>query len=34
MLCLREEHHQVREMARSFADEVVAPRAREIDETE
>src|SRR5262249_49105799 len=34
MLCLREEHLQVREMARKFADEVVAPRAREIDETE
>jgi alkylation response protein AidB-like acyl-CoA dehydrogenase len=34
MLCLREEHHQVREMARKFADEVVAPRARELDEKE
>jgi alkylation response protein AidB-like acyl-CoA dehydrogenase len=34
MLCLREEHHQVREMARKFADEVVAPRARDIDEKE
>jgi len=34
MLCLREEHLQVREMARKFADEVVAPRARETDETE
>jgi len=31
---LQEEHHQVRETARKFADEVVAPRAREIDETE
>jgi alkylation response protein AidB-like acyl-CoA dehydrogenase len=34
MLLLKEEHHQVREMARKFADEVVAPRARELDETE
>jgi butyryl-CoA dehydrogenase len=34
MLCLKEEHHQVREMARAFADEVLAPRAREIDEKE
>lgn len=34
MICLREEHHQVREMARKFADEVLAPRAREIDEKE
>ena len=34
MLMLNEEHQQVREMARRFADEVVAPRAREIDETE
>jgi alkylation response protein AidB-like acyl-CoA dehydrogenase len=34
MLCLKEEHHQVREMARSFAQGVVAPRAREIDEKE
>jgi alkylation response protein AidB-like acyl-CoA dehydrogenase len=34
MLFLKEEHLQVREMARRFADEVVAPRARELDETE
>ncbi|HEY3216836.1 MAG TPA: acyl-CoA dehydrogenase family protein [Candidatus Eisenbacteria bacterium] len=34
MLCLKEEHHQVREMARKFADQVVAPRARELDEKE
>jgi alkylation response protein AidB-like acyl-CoA dehydrogenase len=34
MLLLKEEHHQVREMARKFAAEVVAPRARELDETE
>jgi butyryl-CoA dehydrogenase len=34
MICLREEHHQVREMARKFADEVLAPRARELDEKE
>ena len=33
-LLLKEEHLQVREMARKFADEVVAPRARELDETE
>ena len=33
MLLLKEEHHQVRDMARKFADEVVAPRARELDET-
>jgi butyryl-CoA dehydrogenase len=33
-LLLREEHLQVRETARRFADEVVAPRARELDETE
>jgi alkylation response protein AidB-like acyl-CoA dehydrogenase len=31
---LREEHHQVRETARKFADEVVAPRARDLDERE
>jgi len=31
---LRDEHHQVREMVRKFADEVVAPRARELDERE
>jgi alkylation response protein AidB-like acyl-CoA dehydrogenase len=31
---LQEEHHQVRETARKFADEVVAPRARELDERE
>jgi len=34
MLLLKEEHHQVRDMARKFADEVVAPRAAEIDEKE
>lgn len=34
MLGLKEEHQQVREMARAFADEVVAPQARELDETE
>ena len=34
MIWLREEHHQVREMARKFADEVVAPRARDLDERE
>ena len=34
MLELKEEHLQVREMARKFADEVVAPRAAEIDERE
>jgi alkylation response protein AidB-like acyl-CoA dehydrogenase len=34
MHMLREEHHQVREMARKFADEVVAPRARDLDENE
>src|SRR5437870_4316981 len=34
MLCLKEEHLQVREMARKFADEVVAPAARERDENE
>jgi len=33
-LWLKEEHLQVRETARRFADEVIAPRAREIDETE
>ena len=33
-LLLREEHFQVRETARKFADEVVAPRARELDEKE
>ncbi len=33
-LLLKEEHHQVREMARKFADEVVAPRARGLDENE
>ncbi len=31
---LSEEHHQVRAMARKFADEVVAPRARDLDENE
>jgi butyryl-CoA dehydrogenase len=34
MLFLKEEHLQVREMARKFADEVVAPRARDLDEQE
>jgi butyryl-CoA dehydrogenase len=34
MLFLKEEHLQVRETARRFADEVVAPRSRELDETE
>jgi len=34
MLTLKEEHHQVREMARKFAADVLAPRAREIDEKE
>jgi alkylation response protein AidB-like acyl-CoA dehydrogenase len=34
MLLLSEEHHQVREMAHKFADEVVAPRARDLDERE
>jgi alkylation response protein AidB-like acyl-CoA dehydrogenase len=33
-LCLKDEHRQVREMARKFADEVVAPRARDLDERE
>jgi alkylation response protein AidB-like acyl-CoA dehydrogenase len=34
MLHLKEEHHQVRETARTFADEVLAPRSRDIDERE
>ena len=34
MLFLKDEHHQVRETARRFADEVLAPRARDLDETE
>ncbi len=33
-LLLREEHFQVRETARRFSDEVVAPRARDLDERE
>ena len=33
-LLLKDEHLQVREMARKFADEVVAPRARDLDERE
>ncbi|MGH7731226.1 MAG: acyl-CoA dehydrogenase [Candidatus Eiseniibacteriota bacterium] len=33
-LFLKDEHRQVREMARKFADEVVAPRARQLDENE
>src|SRR5690242_7377313 len=31
---LQEHHHQVRETARRFADEVVAPQSRAIDESE
>ncbi|HST02629.1 MAG TPA: acyl-CoA dehydrogenase family protein [Usitatibacter sp.] len=34
MLFLRDEHLQVRETARRFADEVVAPRSRHLDENE
>jgi alkylation response protein AidB-like acyl-CoA dehydrogenase len=34
MLMLTEDHLQVRDMVRRFAEEVVAPRARELDETE
>ena len=34
MLFLKEEHLQVREMAHRFADEVVAPQARDLDERE
>ena len=34
MLMLNEEHLQVRDMVRRFAEEVVAPPARELDETE
>jgi len=34
MLMLKEEHHQVRDMVRRFAEEVVAPRARDLDEHE
>jgi alkylation response protein AidB-like acyl-CoA dehydrogenase len=33
-MILKEEHFQVRETARKFADEVVAPRARDLDERE
>jgi len=33
-LFLKDEHRQVREMARKFADEVVAPQARALDENE
>jgi alkylation response protein AidB-like acyl-CoA dehydrogenase len=33
-LFLKDEHRQVREMARKFSDEVVAPRARDLDENE
>jgi alkylation response protein AidB-like acyl-CoA dehydrogenase len=33
-LFLKEEHRQVREMARKFADEVVAPQSRRFDEEE
>ena len=34
MLMLKEDHLQVRDMVRRFAEEVVEPRARELDETE
>ena len=34
MLMLKEEHHQVRDMVRKFSEDVLAPRARELDETE
>jgi len=34
MLMLKEEHHQVRDMVRRFAEEVVEPRARDLDENE
>src|SRR5881397_989014 len=34
MLLLKDEHLQVRDMARRFADEVVAPRAHDLDERE
>ena len=34
MLFLKEEHLQVREMARRFSDEVVAPQAHDLDERE
>lgn len=34
MLMLKEEHHQVRDMVRRFAEEIVAPRARDLDEHE
>src|SRR5204862_203443 len=34
MLMLKEEHVQLRHMVRRFAEDVVAPRARELDETE
>ena len=34
MLMLKEEHLQVRDMVRRFSEDVVAPRARELDETE
>ncbi|HKQ58567.1 MAG TPA: acyl-CoA dehydrogenase family protein [Candidatus Eisenbacteria bacterium] len=33
-LLLKDEHRQVREMARKFSDEVVAPAARDLDERE
>ena len=33
-LHLKDEHRQVREMARKFADEAVAPAARDPDERE
>lgn len=33
-LLLEDQHHQVRDTARRFADEVVAPRARDLDENE
>ena len=34
MLLLKDEHHQVRDMVRRFAEEAVAPRARDLDEEE
>jgi butyryl-CoA dehydrogenase len=34
MIFLQDEHRQVRDTARRFADEVLAPRARELDENE
>ena len=34
MLLLKDEHHQVRDMVRRFAEEAVAPQARDLDEEE